>query len=75
MTTSIQLHPDIERRLDFLASETGRPKAFYIREMIEQGLEDIEDYYLAAEVLQRVRAGDETVHSDADVRKELGLDD
>jgi len=74
MATSIRLAPELEQRLDFLATSTGRTKAFYLREVIEQGLSDIEDYYLAAEVLERVRKGQETVHSAAEVRSELGLD-
>jgi RHH-type rel operon transcriptional repressor/antitoxin RelB len=41
---------------------------------LEQGIEDMEDYYLAADVVERVRKGQEQVHSDADVRKSLGLD-
>ena len=75
MATSVRLVPEIEKRLDFLASKTGRTKAFYLREIIERGIEDIEDYYLAADVVERIRKGDETIHSDADVRKDLGLDD
>lgn len=75
MATSIRLAPETERRLDFLASRTGRTKAFYLREIIERGLDDMEDYYLAAEALERIRQGRETVHSAADVRRELGLDD
>ena len=57
-----------------LASHTGRTKAYYLREIIEQGLGDMEDYYLAADVLERVRKGQEKVHSAADVRCDLGLD-
>ena len=75
MATSIRLSTEIEERLAHLASHTGRTKAFYLREMIERGLEDMEDYYLAAEVLERVRKGEERVHAAADVRRELGLDD
>ena len=75
MPTSIRLAADIERRLDFLASSTGRSKAYYLREIIEQGIADMEDYYLAAEVLERMRKGQEPVHSAADVRVELGLED
>jgi len=75
MATSIRLAPETEQRLDFLASQTGRTKAYYLRELIEQGLEDMEDYYLASEVLERVRKGQESVHSAADVRNYLGLDD
>jgi len=44
-------------------------------EIIENGLDDLEDYYLATEVLERVRNGQEKVFSVSDVRKELGLDD
>ena len=75
MATSIRIAPEMEQRLDFLASQTGRTKAFYLRELIERGLEDLEDYYLAADVLERVRKGQEVVRSATDVRKALGLDD
>ena len=75
MTTSIHLAPEADRRLDFLASQTGRTKAFYLRELIERGLEDLEDYYLAADVLERLRKGQEKIHSAADVKADLGLDD
>ncbi|MCK0509790.1 type II toxin-antitoxin system RelB family antitoxin [Aromatoleum buckelii] len=75
MPTSIRLDTEIERRLDLLATTTGRSKAYYLRQIIEQGIEDMEDYYLAADVLERVRKGQEPVHSAADVRADLGLDD
>ena len=74
MATSIRLAAETEQRLDFLATQTGRTKAYYLREIIEQGIEDMEDYYLAADVLERVRKGKEAVHSTADMRKDLGLD-
>ena len=73
MATSIQLDPDIERRLDFLASQTGRTRAFYLREIIEKGIQDMEDYYLAADVLERIRKGQEQTYTDAEVRPRLGL--
>jgi RHH-type rel operon transcriptional repressor/antitoxin RelB len=75
MATSIRLAPETEQRLDFLASKTGRTKAFYLREMIERGLEDMEDYYLAADILERLRQGTEKVYSSANVRNALSLDD
>lgn len=75
MATSIRLAQETEARLNFLAAHTGRTKAYYLREIIEQGIEDMEDYYLAMDVLDRVRKGEEQVHSSADVRKELGLED
>ncbi len=75
MATSVRLAPGIEQRLIDLASRTGRSKAFYLREMIESGLADMEDYYLAANTLERVRKGQEAVYSLTDVARTLGLDD
>ena len=66
---AIRLQPDIEKRLDRLAKETGRTKTFYAREAILQHLEDLEDYYLAAESARnpgRVFTSDEA-------KRELGL--
>ena len=75
MVTSIRLSPETEQRLAHLAAHTGRTKADYLREIIEQGIEDLEDYHLAAAVLERVRKGQEKVHTSAAVRKDLGLGD
>lgn len=75
MPTSLRLSPDIEKRLERLVVRTGRSKAFYLREIVLQGLDDIEDYYLGMEVLERIRKGEEQVFSEAEVRRELGLDD
>ncbi len=75
MATSIRLAAETEQRLDFLAAQTGRTKAFYLREVIERGIDEMEDYYLAADVLERVRKGEEKVYSTRQVRKNLGLDD
>ncbi|MGK2906460.1 MAG: type II toxin-antitoxin system RelB family antitoxin [Desulfuromonadales bacterium] len=74
MATSIRLEPEVEKRLDFLATQTGRTKAFYLRELITRGMEDLEDYYLAADVLERVRKGEEEILSSVDVRRSLDLD-
>ena len=75
MATSIRLSTEIEERLAFLVSQTGRTKAFYLREIIERGLDDLEDYYLTADVLERVRKGQVRVYSAAEVREDLGLDE
>ena len=75
MATSIRLSLETEERLAYLASQTGSTKAFILREVIERGLDDLEDYYLAADVLERVRKGGEQVYSSAEVREYLGLGD
>ena len=74
MATSVRLEPALERRLDNLAAQTGRTKAYYLRELVAKGLDDLEDYYLAASTLERVRKGEERVYSADEVRKDLGLE-
>jgi RHH-type transcriptional regulator, rel operon repressor / antitoxin RelB len=75
MATSIRLPEEIEHRLDALAEKTGRTKAFYIREMILSHIDEMEDYYLAAEVVERLRKGQERTFSSQEVRQDLGLID
>ena len=74
MAVSIRLDPEIEQRLDHLAAQTGRAKSYYLRELIERGLDDLEDFYLADATMERVRKGQENIISGSQVRKELGLD-
>ena len=74
MATSIRLDPAVEQRIDRLAAQTGRTKAYYLRELIMNGLDDLEDYYLAAATMERVRKGEEKVYSAEQVKKDLGLD-
>lgn len=66
---AIRLNPDLEERLASLAKKTGRTKTFYAREAIEQHLEDLEDYYLAAEAAKKPGR----IYSSKEVKRELGL--
>ena len=75
MATSIRLDPAIEQRLDHLAASTGRTKAYYLRELVAKGLEDLEDFYLASATMERIRSGRERVFSLDDVERQLGLAD
>ena len=74
MATTVRLEPSTEQRLNHLAQATGRTKAFYLRQLIEQGLDDLEDAYLGAAVAERVRLGQEKTHTLDEVVAELGLD-
>lgn len=74
MAVSLRLDPQTEQRLDHLASQTGRAKSYYLRELIERGLDDLEDFYLADATMERVRKGQETVIDARDVRKSLDLE-
>jgi RHH-type rel operon transcriptional repressor/antitoxin RelB len=73
MPTSVRLSPETDERLASLAAKTGRTKAYYLREIIDRGLDDLEDYYLAEEILLRVRRGEEPVLSHQEFWR--GLDD
>jgi len=75
MATSIRLERPLEQRLDRLAAQTGRTKAYYLRELVARGLDDLEDYYLAAATMERVRKGEERVFTLEEVERELGLAD
>lgn len=44
MPTTIRLSPEVEERLNALATKTGRSKSYYLREFIERGLEDLEEF-------------------------------
>jgi RHH-type rel operon transcriptional repressor/antitoxin RelB len=74
MATSIRLDPKIEQRLEHLALTTGRTKAYYLRQLVESGLEDLEDFYFADATLERIRKGEEKIHLAAQIRADLGLD-
>lgn len=66
---AIRLKPELEKRLEELAQKTGRTKTFYAREAIEQHLEDLEDYYLAHEVMKNPGK----IHTSEEAKRELGI--
>jgi RHH-type rel operon transcriptional repressor/antitoxin RelB len=71
---TVRFAADIEQRLERLARKTGRTKTFYITKAVVDHLDDMEDYYGAQEVLERVRRGEERILSAEEVRRNLGLD-
>ena len=71
---AIRLPDGIDKRLEKLARRTGRTKSFYVRSAILQYLEDMEDLYMAHEVSERVRRGEEQTYPLEEVVKRLGLD-
>ncbi|AEB07960.1 type II toxin-antitoxin system RelB family antitoxin [Desulfobacca acetoxidans] len=75
MSVSVRLPDDLNNRLDFLARQTGRTKTYYILEALYAQIDELESYYLAADVLERLRKKKETAHAADEVRKDLGLED
>lgn len=72
---AIRLPEEIEARLDRLAKRTGRSKTFYAREAILEHLDDLEDLYLAEQVVRRIRSGEERTSSLEEVEARLDLAD
>lgn len=72
---AIRLPEEIEARLDILAKRTGRTKTFYARQAILAHLADLEDLYLAEEVVQRIRDDEEPTSTLDEVEARLGLAD
>ena len=75
MAISVRLDPEMMSRLEDLAQQTGRSKSYYLRELIESGLENLEDFYLADVASERVRKGQEPLIDGKSVRNTLGLAD
>lgn|GEM_PF-246346 len=69
--TAVRLSEETYARLQALAGRTGRTATYYIREAIETHLDDLEDIYLAEQVVERIRRGEEEVLSSAEFWRDL----
>jgi RHH-type rel operon transcriptional repressor/antitoxin RelB len=72
---SIRLDDELAARLERLARLTGRSKSFYVKQAIENHLEDLEDLYAAQQVAKRVAEGRERLIPLEQGERELGLAD
>lgn len=75
MPTSVRLTSATEKRLNQLATKTGRSMAFYIREMIETGLPEIEEIYLAEQIAVNVSLNKEKTYTLDEVEQYLAVED
>jgi len=66
----VRLEPELEKKLDRLARQTGRSKSYYAREAIRHYLEDREDYLRGVAALERR----EPTISLEELERRLGLD-
>lgn len=73
--TAVRLSDETYKRLQALAARTGRTTAYYIREAIEEHLDELEEAYGAQRVLERVHKGEEATSSLDQVERRLGLAD
>ena len=68
--TSFRLDSELEKRLDHLAEITGRTKTFYIRELIKEHIDALEERYIAEQRLEKP----DTRLTSQEMRQKLGLE-
>lgn len=66
---TVRLEPELEARLNELAEATGRSKSHYVRQALEEFLEDSADYLLAISLLEK----NEPTIGINELRHKLGL--
>ena len=71
---AVRLPQEIEERLSSLAQRTGRTKTFYVREAVLTHLEDMEDYFLAAEAYAEHKASGKAAISHEELVEKHGLE-
>lgn len=71
---TVRLPEELGNQLDELAQRTHRTKAFYVREAVAAHLEEVSDYYLAAELSRQVASGELETESWDDLRAEFGAE-
>lgn len=73
--TAARLPDELNERLMALAKRTGRTASYYIREAIEEHIEDMEDVYLAEQTLEQLRRGEGRTYTLDEVERDLDLAD
>ncbi len=53
MPVTVRLGSDVEERLEKLSKLTGRTKTYYIRQALEEKLDELEDLYVAEQRLEQ----------------------
>jgi len=70
---TLRLPPNVERKLVREARKRGRTKTALAHEAVLDLLQDADDVRAADAVMTRIALGKERIHSEADVKRELGL--
>lgn len=77
MTNSVVINfrsnPQSKIRVERLAKMTKRPASFYYNFLLDEYLDDLEDIFLAEEVIKNIRSGKEKTYTLDEVEAELGL--
>ena len=55
---TLRISDELNARIDWMAKHSGRSKSFFVKKMIEDAIEDMEDHILAEIALAEYRAAD-----------------
>lgn len=55
---AVRVNPQIEHRLRVLADITGRSQSFFLQQIIERGIDAMEQTWLPSATLKKIREGD-----------------
>ncbi|MGF6767876.1 RHH-type rel operon transcriptional repressor/antitoxin RelB [Paraburkholderia sp. GAS199] len=55
---AVRVEPAIEQRLKLLVETTGRSQSFFLKQLIEGGIDAMEEAWLPQDLVARVRNGD-----------------
>ncbi|MBI2251384.1 MAG: ribbon-helix-helix protein, CopG family [Armatimonadetes bacterium] len=53
---SVRLPKELEKKLERLSKITKRSKSFFVKEALENQLEDLEDFYAALDILSKANS-------------------
>lgn len=74
MDTTVRLDDELERRIKQLAAATSRSQSFYINQMIEHGIDRMEQIYGVLHETEQYQADNLEAYSSDDLRRELDLE-
>ncbi|QTQ15771.1 type II toxin-antitoxin system RelB family antitoxin [Treponema parvum] len=72
-TVNFRTNPVCKSRIEKLAELTKRPASFFYNYLLNEYLDDLEDIFLAEEIVKNIRSGKEAVYSLSEVETELGI--
>lgn len=65
--------PELKKRVEYLAKETHRSTSFFYNMLLEDYLDELEDFYLSEQTLAEIRSGKQKTCTADEVFAEAGL--
>ena len=72
---TIEVSDEIKEHIKALATEFGKSEATILRLALENGMEDVEDYFRAEAAVKRLQTGEEHTIPLEEVERRFGLAD